>query len=263
MVEKNGYLPGTFCWFELATSDQEAAKSFYAGLFGWTPNDTPMGPGSFYTMLQLRGKEIGALYTMMPDVKAMGVPPNWMTYVAVADVDASAAKVKELGGAVMAAPMDVFDFGRMVVAKDPQGAVFAMWQARSHKGAGLYGETGAACWAELQTKGIDGAKAFYGGLFGWEGKTSAGGGVAYTEWQMPGTGPFGGGMEIQPDMGPIPPNWLVYFMVDDVDASVAKAAELGAKTCVPPMDIPGTGRFSVLADPQGAVFAVFKLTAAS
>lgn len=259
MPEKTSHVPGTFCWFELATTDQNGARSFYTSLFSWSADDMPMGPDSTYTMLKLRGKEVGALYGMLPEMRAQHVPPHWLTYVAVGDVDASAQKAKQLGGTTMADPFDVYDIGRMCVVLDPQGAAFALWQAKTHIGVGLTGEPGTACWCELETKDIEAAKRFYGGLLGWEGKTSTGDGMAYTEWELPGVGPFGGMMEIPPEWGPVPPHWMTYFQVEDCDACVAKATGLGATVRMGPMDIPKVGRFAVLADPQGAVFSVIRL----
>lgn len=258
MVEKTSHVPGTFCWSELATSDQAAAKVFYSSLFGWTAHDVPSGSDNHYTMLRLRGKDIGALYTMPSDVAEQGVPPHWMTYVAVADVDASAALAKKLGGSLLNNPADLMDAGRMCVVRDPQGATLALWQARRHVGAAIYGEPGAACWSELQTTDTDAAKAFYSGLFGWQAMNSTDG-MDYTEWLLPEVKQFGGMIQIHADWGPVPPHWMIYFQVEDCDAAAAKAVALGAKTYVPPKDIPHTGRFSVLADPQGAVFALFRL----
>ena len=106
-MEINNPRSGSFCWFELATSDQAAAKQLYGGLFGWTATDFPMGPHGFYTMFQLRGRNVGAACTLMPDQAQQGVPPHWATYVAVANIDEAIARAKTLGGTVLAGPMDV------------------------------------------------------------------------------------------------------------------------------------------------------------
>jgi uncharacterized protein len=257
MPEMNQYAPGAFCWVELATSDQAAAKTFYTSLFGWTYVDNPMGEMGVYTMLKRDGRDVGALYQKGKEQE--GVPPNWLSYVSVADADATAARIGELGGTLMMPPFDVFDFGRMCVASDPTGGVFAIWQPKAHFGAGVMGDPGSFCWNELQTTDVEKAVAFYTGVFGWTTKTdSSGGEYAYTELANQGR-PNGGMMKIGPHMAGAPPHWLVYFAVADCDASVARATELGANVFVPPMDIPKVGRFSVLADPQGAVFSVIKL----
>ncbi|HEX9984332.1 MAG TPA: VOC family protein [Thermoanaerobaculia bacterium] len=250
MPEVTSHAPGNFCWVELATTDAGAAKNFYLNLFGWTTNEIPMGDQGAYIMLLKDGKEVGALYQMMPEQGAM--PPNWQTYVAVANVDESLEKAKSLGGNVVAGPFDVYDSGRMAVLTDPVGAVIALWQANQHIGYRLQGEPGSVCWSELSAKDIPAARTFYGGLFGWTWKE----GGDYTEWQLDGRS-IGGAMP-PPDPS-IPPHWMPYFAVDDADGTVAKAQSLGGQTIVPPTDIEHVGRFSVIADPQGAMFSVIKL----
>ncbi len=258
MPETPEYKPGTFCWVELATSDGEAAKKFYTQLFDWTFNDNPMGPDMVYTMLKSDGKEVGALYKMMPEMSNMGIPPHWMSYASTKNADDTAAKAKSLGGTVMKEPFDVMDFGRMAVIQDPTGAVFSLWQPRQHKGAALVNAPGALCWNELMTTATDKAGEFYTGLFGWGKDVQSFGPMEYTMFTHNG-GPTAGMLQITPEMGNIPPNWLVYFAVDDCDARVQKATELGGNVMKPADDIPGIGRFAILTDPQGAAFAIIKL----
>ena len=258
MQETPAFAPGTFCWVELATNEGEAAKKFYTGLFGWTPDDRPMGPGMVYTMLNLGGKNVGALYQVEPERIAQGVPPHWMSYVLVTSADETAAKAKELGATLLAGPFDVMTFGRMAVVQDPTGAVFSLWQAKDHQGATAVNVPNSFCWNELMTTDTAKDGAFYSGLFGWKRDTQNFGPLEYTMFQN-GERPAGGMLKITPEMGPIPPNWLVYFAVDDCDAKTKKATELGASVMKPPDDIPGIGRFSILTDPQGAAFALIKL----
>jgi len=260
MQETPSYAPGTFCWVELGTTDGEAAKKFYTGLFGWSFSDTPVGPGMVYTMLKLDGKDVGALYKMPSEMTDHGVPPHWMSYVLVASADESAAKAKELGATLMKEPFDVMDVGRMAVVQDPTGAVFALWQAGTHSGAGVVNVPNSLCWNELATPDITKAGDFYTGLFGWGKNVKEMGPMTYTSF-MNGDRPAGGMYKPTPEMGDIPPNWLVYFAVDDTDAKLEKATELGAQTIVPAMDIPGVGRFAVIQDPQGAAFGIIKLDA--
>lgn len=261
MPEVTSHAPGSFCWIELNTSDPAAAKTFYSGLFGWEAEDTPAGPDMVYTMLRLKGLEVGAMCGLQPEQKAQGVPPHWMSYVTVESADDAAAKAASLGGTVVAGVFDVMDVGRMSIIQDPQGAMFCVWQPKAHIGVRLVGENGTFGWDELWTTDRDKAKEFYTGLFGWGAKEShmAEAGGTYTEWQNGGQS-IGGMMEIMPEMGPVPPNWLPYFMVDDCDAIAGKAAESGGKLFMPPTDIPNVGRFSVIQDPQGATFAIIKLT---
>jgi predicted enzyme related to lactoylglutathione lyase len=255
MAEVTSHPPGAFCWIELATSDQKAAKDFYAKLFGWSPTDNEMGPGMTYTIFKLKGRDAAACYTLDP-VKMAGVPPHWMLYVATADADATARRAGELGGKVAAGPFDVMDFGRMSVLADPQGGNFCVWQAKSNTGIGIHNEPGAFCWGQLNTTDTAKAEAFYKGLFGWAAKTGSDGGMTYTEWML-GKTPIGG-MMAKPKESPEPPHWLPYFAVADCDATAARAASLGARTYMPPSDVPGMGRFAVFADPQGAAFAIYK-----
>jgi predicted enzyme related to lactoylglutathione lyase len=244
---------------ELNTSDTGAAKKFYNGLFDWQAEDMPAGPDMVYTMLRLQGLEVGAMCNLQPDQKAHGVPPHWMTYIAVENADDAAKKAASLGATVLAGPFDVMDVGRMAVLQDPQGATFCVWQAKAHIGARLVGEIGTFGWDELWTTDRKGAVDFYKGMFGWGAKEGSMGEMGiYTEWQNEGQS-IGGMMQIAPEMGQVPPNWLPYVMVADCDAIANKAAATGGKQFVPPTDIPNVGRFAVLSDPQGAMFAIIKL----
>lgn len=254
MTQVTQHEPGSFCWPELATTDTAGAKKFYSGLFGWVPNDQPVGPDMMYTMLRLGGQDAGALYELEKAQQARGVPPHWNTYVSVSSADEAAKKAKALGGSVIAEPFDVMDAGRMAILQDPTGAVFCVWQAKNSIGARVINEPGALCWCELDTDDTAAAQTFYTQLFGWTAKESP----QYTELHRNGT-PIGGLMRIPKEWGDVPPNWLTYFAVADVDAAAAKAKDLGGSAIVPPTDIPGTGRFAVLQDPQGAVFAVYRL----
>ena len=167
MQETPNYAPGTFCWVELGTTDSEAAKKFYTELFGWTPDDKPVGPGMVYTMLNLDGKNAGALYQLDPERIAQGTPPHWLSYVLVTSADESAAKAKELGATLLAGPFDVMTVGRMAVVQDPTGAVFALWQPKDHLGAGVVNVPNSFCWNELMTTDTAKDGDFYSGLFGW------------------------------------------------------------------------------------------------
>lgn len=258
MQESVEYKPGTFCWVELGTTDGKAAKKFYTELFGWDFTDNPMGPGEVYTMLKLGGKDVGGLFQLPEELTSKGVPPNWLSYVSVANADESAAKAKSLGATLMKEPFDVFTIGRMAVVQDPTGAVFALWQAGTHLGAGAVNVPNSLCWNELATKDAAKAGEFYAGLFGWGKNVQQMGPMTYTSF-MNGDRPAGGMYEPGPEMGEIPPHWAVYFAVADADAMAARATELGATVCVPPMDIPGVGRMAAIKDPQGAAFAVIKL----
>ncbi len=257
MTEVTRHEPGSFSWVELATSDPAAAKSFYSALFGWTPVDSPMGPGpeDVYTRFQLGGKDVGALYKMMKEQAAQGVPPNWLCYVTVASADEAAAKAKALGATVLAEPFDVVEYGRMAMLQDPEGAVFAIWQAKQHTGIQRVGEPGTPCWCELSTRDAAKASAFYSGLFGWMVKTTD---PRYYEIVRGGV-PIGGIMPLPAQMQGVPPHWGVYFQVADCDGTVAKAKSLGGKICFGPETMEKVGRFAAIQDPQGAAFSVIQL----
>ncbi|MGQ0826416.1 MAG: VOC family protein [Actinomycetota bacterium] len=252
MSERNEYVPGTPSWVDLQTSDPTAAKQFYASLFGWDGYDeNDMGGGASYSMATRRGRHVAAIAPLPPQP---GIPPHWNTYVTVSDVDAITARAGDAGGAVVMPPMDVMDAGRMSVVADPTGATIALWQAKNHIGAGIVNEHGAFTWSELLTPDVETAAAFYGTVFGWETQKFPEMGN-YTVFNLGGQGI--GGAPPMADAN-TPPHWLVYFQVDDADATVATAKQLGASVLLEPMDIPTVGRFATLADPQGAVFSVIK-----
>ena len=249
------HAPGSFCWIELATTDGPAAKKFYGELFGWEAQDSPVGSDMVYTMLKLDGKDVAALYQKGEEMKQ--VPTHWASYVSVTSADETAAKARSLGGTVIQEPFDVMEHGRMAVITDPTGATFCIWQPKMHKGVGVKGETNSLCWNELLTNDTGKAIDFYTKLFGWNTKTDSGA-TPYTEITN-GEEHIGGIMQIQPQMGPMPPNWGIYIAVSDCDATAQKATSLGGRQYVPPTDIPHVGRFAVLSDPQGAVFNIIKL----
>ena len=206
-----------------------------------------------YTNFTANGKLVcGGAPFMSPDQH-----PAWSTYISVANADATAQAIQENGGQAVFAPMDVADLGRMAGFIDPTGAYFAIWQPGQHKGAELVNEPGTFIWNELDTRDIDAAKAFYTAIFPWTALTTGEGEQSYTQWQVDGRS-IAGGMQMGSQFpAEVPPNWLTYFAVANCDATVAKAEELGGAVRMPAMDSP-QGRFAVLADAQGAVFAVIQ-----
>lgn len=259
MSEKTEYAPGTPSWVDVAASDLDAAAEFYSAIFGWEIEETgdPEQTGG-YRMATLRGKYVAGIAPLQGE----GQAPGWTTYVSTDDADATAAKVREAGGTVLAEPFDVLDAGRMAVFADPEGVVFAAWQPKEHPGAQLVSETGAFSWNELNTRDPERAKEFYGAVFGWRGqKFDMNGGPDYITWHIGDAEHSVGGMfDLRSAHVPddVPPHWMVYFAVDDVDATAAKVEELGGDVAVGPDDIPRVGRFAVVSDPQGAHFSVIK-----
>ena len=255
MSERTEYAPGTPSWIDLSTTDRAAAKDFYNGLFGWSYEDMDAGPGATYTMASKKDHTVAGMADLMKEQAEQGIPPHWQSYVTVADVDATAAAAEKAGGTVFAPPFDVLDAGRMAVIADPTGAVFAVWQAKNHIGAGLVNEHGTLTWNELLSPDVPKAAKFYKAVFGWDSETNEGQGMTYTEFKLDGESIAGG---MAPPMEGIPPVWGIYFAVDDADATIAEATKRGATVINGPIDIP-IGRFAVLMDPQGAVFSVMKM----
>ena len=249
---------GTFSWVEIGTTDATRAKAFYQGLFAWECTDSPMDGGGSYTILTKNGKQVGGLYGLGPEQRQRGVPSHWLSYVAVESADAALQKATTLGGKLLCGPCDVMEHGRMAVLEDPTGACFAVWQPMKHVGSEIVNEPGAICWIELGTRDTRRAGQFYRDLFGWSAQTQDLGGTPYTMFQS-GTQATAGMWTLPTEMAGVPPHWLPYFAVADCEQAAARAHDLGGTVIAPPSDVPGIGRFAVLQDPTGAVFAVIKL----
>jgi uncharacterized protein len=255
MGERTEYAPGTFCWVELTTTDQEAAKAFYGGLLGWKADDRPVGEGGYvYSMMQVDGKNVGAIALQPDQQREAGAPPVWNSYISVADADATVERAKELGATVHAPAFDVMDVGRMAVIQDPQGAFFEIWQPKAHFGASLVNAPGALVWNELGSPDLDASSAFYSALFGWTIAPFEGGGdEPYLAIKVGEAN--NGGIRPLNQPGP-PPHWLAYFGVEDIDAALERVRELGGAVHAGPIDI-RIAKIAVVADPQGAMFALY------
>jgi uncharacterized protein len=277
MPERDGYIPGVPCWIDTSQPDPEAAVAFYGGLFGWEFEDVmPAGsPGKYFTA-RLRGGDVAAVGSL-PE----GAPPMalWNTYIWVESADSAASRVLAVGGRVLAEPFDVMDAGRMATFTDPEGAAFSVWQPKQHRGARIVNEPGSLNFNGLNTRDAEGAKAFYGSVFGWQALGMPGG---VSLWRLPGYGDFleqgdpglrrrmaefhaPQGFEdavaainpIAADQPQVPASWSVTFAVADADATAERAAQLGGKVVVAPVDGPWV-RMTVIADPQGATFIASK-----
>ncbi|MGW1800977.1 VOC family protein [Streptomyces sp. NPDC001984] len=236
------------CWAELGTSDLEGAKRFYTELFGWRPQTDPRQEAGGYTVAHLGDAAVAALTPLYQESQ----PVAWNVSFAVADADAAARKVEDAGGTVIVGPMDVFDVGRFAVALDPTGAAFQMWQARAFPGAGLLNAPGALGWVELATRHTDRARDFYTTVFGWTVRASD----WYTQWGIDGAD-FGGMLAMVDKYPPeVPPHWLTYFAVEDVDATTGVAARADGSAVMEPTSIQDDLRIAVLRDPQGAAFGI-------
>jgi predicted enzyme related to lactoylglutathione lyase len=252
MGERTAYEPGTFCWIDLTTTDQEAAKGFYGDLFGWEAEDMPAGENMTYSMQRLRGQDVAAIAAQPEQQREAGVPPTWNSYVWVESADDVAERVPKLGGTVHAPPFDVLDAGRMAVIQDPQGAFFMAWEPKQHRGAGLVNVPGALCWNELASTDKEASAEFYRGLFGWNIAQWEGTDRPYLVIQVGDQG--NGGIRDAQDGEP--PNWSAYFATEDIDAGVARVGELGGTKLMDPMDI-GIAKIAPVRDPQGAVFVLY------
>jgi predicted enzyme related to lactoylglutathione lyase len=263
------YIPGVPCWIDTNQPDPEAAVAFYGGLFGWEFEDvTPPGAPVRYFLALLRGGPVAGVASQ-PEGTERAV--GWDTYVWVADADDTAAKVRAAGGSVLSEPADIGDSGRTALCADPEGAQFCLWQAGEHRGAAVVNEPGSLNFNNLHTRDRDGARAFYGAVFGWE-VLDIGGGYAWAlsaygdflEQRSPGTRArmaelgapdrfedvVASVVQISDDTAP---HWGVTFSVADADAIAERAAELGGRVIAAPFDAPWV-RMTVIADPQGATF---------
>jgi uncharacterized protein len=278
MPERDGYIPGVPCWADASEPDAEAVIDFYGRLFGWEFEDMmPPDTESEYFVARLRGLDVVAVRSI-PE----GAPPiaMWNTYVWVESADQTASKVLDAGGKALIDPYDARGAGRMAMFADPEGATFWVQQAKNHKGARVVNEAGSLVFNGLNTRDVEGAKSFYGSVFGWQTMTLESGAEM---WTMPGYGdhleqgnpglrkqmaevgaPAGfedavGSVNPIPDDQPdLAAHWSVTFSVDDADATAAKATELGGEVIVAPFDAPWV-RMTVIADTHGATFNVSTL----
>jgi predicted enzyme related to lactoylglutathione lyase len=266
MSNQDRYIPGVPCWVDTTQPDPEAAVAFYGALFGWQFEDVmpPESPARYF-VARLGGGDVAAV-TTQPE----GGQTAWNTYIWVADADETAAKVREAGGRVLSEPMDVGEAGRMAVCADPAGAAFSIWQPNRHRGATVVNEPGSVNFNDLHTNDAEGARAFYGAVFGWE---LLNGGMwalpaygDFLEERNPGTrervAQFGGPSRFEEVVATLlridgPARWGVTFAVEDADATAARAAELGGTVLIAPVDAPWV-RTTVIADPAGAVFTASK-----
>ncbi|HEV7563737.1 MAG TPA: VOC family protein [Solirubrobacterales bacterium] len=255
MSERTSYTPGTPCWIELGTPDIEASETFYGELFGWEipelPNSAELGG---YRRAKKNGKDVAGVAPLMQE----GQPPAWTTYVSVADADETIAKARDAGGQIHVEPMDVMGMGTMGLFMDPTGAAIGIWQPGTFAGAELVNEYGTFGWNELGTRDTAAAKEFYGAVFGWGVEEQDMGEMGtYVIWKV-GDASVGGMLDITgrvPDE--VPAHWLVYFTVEDADGAVETIKAGGGDLRFGPVDM-AVGRFAVVADQFGAVFAVMQ-----
>jgi len=269
MSERNGYIPGVPCWIDISAPNPQAATKFYSDLFGWEiENAMPEGADGEYFVGRIRGGDVAGIGSVMDGAsRAM-----WNSYVWVDSADEAAAKARNAGGTATDS-FDVMTAGRMAVVTDPEGAAISLWQPKEHRGSKVVNEHGALNFNVLATRDLERAKAFYGAVFGWQSLPLP----SCTMWTLPGYGDHleelnpglregmagmgapDGFIDVVAAVNQMPANdtatarWDVTFAVDDVEATVKTAKELGANVVAGPFDAPWC-RMAVIEDPQGATF---------
>jgi predicted enzyme related to lactoylglutathione lyase len=301
MPERDGYIPGVPCWVDTSQADLGAALDFYSDLFGWDFEDVmpPESEGNYFvasceatssSIFDTSGDLCSGDVAAVRSIPEAAEPrATWNTYFWVDSAEEAASKVRDAGGGLATDPFDFMDACRMAVFTDPEGAAFGVWEAKEHKGARLVNDPGALVFNGLNTRDVEGAKSFYGSVFGWQTGTIGGGAEGWTlpgygDWlerehqpnlrkQMAEAGAPDGFEDVVASVIPIPDDqpdtpahWSVTFAADNADATAAKAAELGGTVIVPPFDGPWststyTIRITVIADPQGATFSASKFVA--
>ena len=246
---------GRFVWYELTTTDMQAAKAFYVEVVGWGARDASM-PGIPYTVFSAGEAPVGGLMVLPEQARKAGERPNWIGYVSVNDVDATADRISQLGGAVHVQPQDVLDVSRFSVVSDPQMATLALFKwlkPSEHQPADLraWGRVG---WHELYAADWEKAWTFYNELFGWQ-KAEADIGAMGTYQLFSAGGQTIGGMYTKPAVVPVP-FWLYYFNVGDIDAAVKRVKAGGGQVRYGPIGVPGGNSIVQCTDPQGAMFAL-------
>ncbi|MFG3525565.1 VOC family protein [Streptomyces sp. NPDC047917] len=242
---------GTPCWADAMFADLEGAKSFYGEVLGWTFGESSSEFGN-YTQAYADGKAVAAVVPPMPGQEGRSA---WCLYLASPDAEATAAKIRDNGGETLMDPMRVGDFGTMLLARDPGGVVFGVWQAGTHEGFEAQAVPGAFCWAEVFTREPEKSDAFFPAVFPYSMVKMADEHVDFRMYNL-GDKTVMGRMKMGDEFPPeVPPYLNVYFTVADCDAAVAKATERGGVLRFGPMTMP-FGRFAALTDPQGAAFSV-------
>lgn len=255
MAERTEYKQGTFSWVDLATKDPLVTKAFYEKLFSWTFEEVPAGDSVYY-MGRYKGKTVAALYQLDKQKQSEGIPSHWASYVTVDSCDETAKNWTEAGGEIFGEPFDVMGAGRMAVLRDPTGAVVNIWQPMESFGAEIVNEANCFCWNELSTRDLPKAKEFYTKIFGWEYEVEETEGYTMIKNK---DHMNGGMMDMQGNVpDEVPPHWLVYFTVEDLDATRTLTLEAGGNLLTDVIPV-GAGKFMVMTDPAGAAFAAIQM----
>jgi len=251
-------LLGRPVWYELMTTDTEAAEKFYKNVIGWTSEPFP-GAQNPYTVFKRSPKDQVA--GVMPRPDGMNMPPFWAMYVAVPSLDEAVTHIKRLGGSALSGVIDVPTVGRLQMMKDPQGAAFYIIQPTPREERPeTPPQVGDASWHELMTTDAPAAMKFYGDLFGWQPGEAMdmGDQGKYHIFTRP-HGMIGGMMNKPPAMATVPPHWMIYFRVPDINAAVERVKANGGQILNGPMEVPGGSKIVNAMDPQGAGFSLHEL----
>jgi hypothetical protein len=257
VIRTTPWPPGTPCWIDVSADDVGSARLFYEQLFGWQiPEGRPEFGG--YSTCTKDGHGVAGLSPKM----SADQPSVWTTYLATDDIDATFTAVTEHGGQVISPPMDVMDLGKMAIVVDPGGAVFGLWQAGTHTGVNLANEPGSLIWEENMSRDWEANKAFYSAVYGYTYADMSGDGFQYATLSPAGSQPGPqtsiGGIGAKADDDSSPACWSIYFAVDDTDESVDEVVKLGGSLLRPAWDTP-YGRMAMVADPEGAAFALMSV----
>lgn len=249
-----GLPEGMPCWVDAMFTDLDGAKRFYGDVLGWTFGEAATEYGN-YTQAYANGKAVAAVVPPMPGQEGEEPQSAWCLYFASPDVQATARKIREHGGQILMEPMQVGDFGSMLLAREPSGTTFGVWQAGAHKGFEVREVPGAYCWAEVYTRQPEKADTFFRSVFPYQAQRMADSHIDFKIFKLD-DDPVLGRMKMDQNFPPeVPPYINVYFTVADCDAAVSRATDRGAKVVFGPMDSP-FGRFAALIDPQGAPFSL-------
>jgi predicted enzyme related to lactoylglutathione lyase len=244
-----------FVWYELMTTDVEAAKAFYGEVVGWGTQDSSI-PGMGYTFFTAGTAAVSGLISLPEEVRKMGVQPGWLGYIGVDDVDASVERVQRLGGSVHVPPKEIPNISRFAVVADPQGATLALfkWLEPGHEVRAEPNTPGRVDWHDLINTNWEQAWSFYGELFGWQKADTHKGEIGTYQMFSAGEQVIGG-MFNKPASVPVP-LWLFYFNIGDVDVAVRRVRAGRGEVLLGPVEVPGRRWIVQCTDPQGAIFAL-------
>lgn len=248
---------GHFVWYDLLVKDQRAAIAFYTEVVGWKTQS--FGDDSHYTMWTGSEGPLGGVMTLPDEAVKMGARPHWIGNVRVENADKTAALAKKLGGKILREPSDIPTVGRFAVIADPQGASVSIFSPTIDMNRHDVKNQGEFCWNELMTSDSAAAAEFYTEVFGWKILDEMNMGAAGV-YRLFGIGEERlGGMMTSTKGAPMPPAWIYYTEISNLDAALMRATQKGAKVMNGPMDVPTGGRIAQLTDPQGAMFALHQL----